>query len=181
MNYGNIKKVDQSGIITSLVNNSNYYFKSITSDNSGNIYFIDQYNWPLSIQKVDSLGTISSYITNNLNDPKSLIADNNGNLFFIDYNNGRYKIMTVITPALLASEDREEARNFLLEEIVPYSGIIINEEDLINIFYASKIKSRLSNWFWFLYSKLNFFINRIILNYLFLRYKFLLIYILLEF
>lgn len=51
------------------------------------------------------------------------------------------KIMTVITPALLASEDIGEAKNFLLEEIVPYAGIIINEEDLINIFHGPKVKA----------------------------------------
>ncbi|MEN9370314.1 MAG: hypothetical protein RI952_1179, partial [Bacteroidota bacterium] len=89
--------VDQYGTVSLFINNSNYYFKSITCDNSGNLYFIDQYTYPRNIQKVDPSGIISPYITNSLNDPKNLIADNNGNLFFIDYN-GHYNIMTVTNP-----------------------------------------------------------------------------------
>jgi hypothetical protein len=51
------------------------------------------------------------------------------------------KVLTVLTPGMLGSYSRrEEAMTDLIEEIIPYTGLIMNEEDLVKIFYANNSK-----------------------------------------
>lgn len=53
-------------------------------DTAGNLYFIDQMNWPPTIQKVSPDGTVSTFVNDDNYRPKSITCDNTGNLFFID-------------------------------------------------------------------------------------------------
>lgn len=51
------------------------------------------------------------------------------------------KVLTVLTPNMLGScSKREEAMTDLLEEIIPYTGLIMNEEDLVKIFYSNEMQ-----------------------------------------
>jgi hypothetical protein len=94
-----IKKVDSSGIITSIISastNDQIYFQNLITGTMGNLYFIteDYSNQQRSITKVDSNGTITSIIIVSTNDQiyfQNLITDTMGNLYFITDDNTNYE------------------------------------------------------------------------------------------
>lgn len=99
-----INKVDANGNVSVFVTgnyyiqNNSYYNPSPTvmdCDNLGNLYFIDQMNWPYTINKVLPDGTVSVFVSDNNFYPTSLTTDDLGNLYFIDQNNSPYSIKKV--------------------------------------------------------------------------------------
>ena len=99
-----INKVDANGVVSVFVS-GNYYIQNnnynnpspivMDCDASGNLYFIDQMNWPYTINKVLPDGTVSVFVSNSDYYPLSLTCDNSGNLYFIDQMNWPYSIKKV--------------------------------------------------------------------------------------
>ena len=86
INSGGVVSTQLSGNYYPLYNYMSYYSDPIIMDydNMGNLYFIDDYNWPRSIQKVEPNGTVSAFVSNNNYYPSSITCDNSGNLYFLD-------------------------------------------------------------------------------------------------
>ena len=98
-----IQKINSNGVNSTFVSgnyspaNYNFYYSNINPtildyDNSGNLYFVDDYNWPRSIQKVQPNGTVSSFFSNSNYTPVGITIDNLGNVYFLNesynyYNN----------------------------------------------------------------------------------------------
>jgi hypothetical protein len=91
-----INTIDTNGATSTFVNgnyspaNDNWDNPAPTImdyDNSGNLYFIDQMNWPTIIYKVTPDGSVSPFINDNNYYPKSITCDNLGNLYFVDQMN----------------------------------------------------------------------------------------------
>lgn len=79
-----IEKVDQNGIITTLVNNVGYSsIRSLTCDTLGNIYFINV-SGGYNINKLDPTGTFTNIVNFN-NSYLSFTCDNLGNIYYLNY------------------------------------------------------------------------------------------------
>jgi hypothetical protein len=99
-----INKINSSGNISTLVNGDYYPLNNhmnhdsdptiMDYDHSGNLYFIDDMNWPRTIQKVTPDGTVSAFVSDNYN-PTCITLDSFGNLYFIDEMNWPYTIQKV--------------------------------------------------------------------------------------
>jgi len=99
-----INKVDANGVVSVFVS-GNYYIQNnnynnpsptvMDCDASGNLYFINQNNWPITINKVLPDGTVSEFVSDYNYYPISISCDNLGNLYFIDQNNWPYSIKKV--------------------------------------------------------------------------------------
>lgn len=99
-----INKVDTNGAVSVFVS-GNYYIQNnryynpeptvMDLDSSGNLYFINQMNWPNTINKVLPDGSVSVLVSDNNYNPRSIACDNLGNLYFIDQMNSPYSIRKV--------------------------------------------------------------------------------------
>jgi streptogramin lyase len=72
-------------ISTFLTMSSNNQVRSLISDHQGNLFYIDQSNWPFVIKKVTSNGTVSTFISGDYYF-NNITADGSGNLYFFDEN-----------------------------------------------------------------------------------------------
>jgi len=93
-----IRKVDPSGIISTVVASGLNAPGGIAIDNSGNLYIADRSNH--RIQKVATSGTISTVGVTGLNYPNGVAVDSDGNLYIADRNNRRIRKVDAITGSI---------------------------------------------------------------------------------
>lgn len=98
-----IKKLSSNGELTTY-NSTPFYLPnyswdypsaaSMSVDQNGNLYYVDQYNWPPVLNKITPDGVVSNYLSGNYY-PKALVHDSQGNMYFVDQMNWPYSIYKI--------------------------------------------------------------------------------------
>ena len=102
-NGNSIQKVTPDGTVSNY-SNGNSYPMNMTCDLAGNLYYLDQYNWPPTIQKVSPDGAEQVYLSNDmyLSQPNGLVSSPTGILYYFNYyysnNNNTLQLIKVALP-----------------------------------------------------------------------------------
>lgn len=97
-----VKKITPDGIMTDFLP-WNYRVRDFTFNALGDMYFVNENNWPPEINNATSDGTVSSYFTMPNSQPQSLAFDKSGNLYFTDRYNWPMQIKKVTPGGVITS------------------------------------------------------------------------------